>query len=415
MLIYIQSMKEDSNLRSKLFGRSAILALLIALGASFSCVRNKSSTPAHKTGQVPLRTEPFLWQKQTLEEFKVEVLPRMFVSAKASDLLPETHPRSALIQNAMNRIHSFIIKKYPSLSQVPQPQSALFTDPLPNAFVETVRSCFDKPVLLPGSSEKPVFEHAIRITKNGALADTEDCRLADTNLMSSILKFTNSLSHGCKIESREQALVLSEGCKINRYFNQYSKAKRLSFERISSVIYFSTGLFDVLGDDNLVLFIVMHELAHYYRAHPLLPAADFISYYSIGEKNSPSCPIPDPELTRLAQQENWAELNKSMKEKRLGYYTYEQEADELALEFLSELGIPTDIGSEAMMRMLKATKRVDASELDYESCAALKKQKWQTPEQKSAYVPIGNLADPHHSLCFRAYNIDRERETHCFK
>jgi hypothetical protein len=396
-------------------GQRGILALLIALGTSVSCVKKKSSNPAHKTGQVPLRTEPFLWQKQTLEEFKAEVLPRMFVSAKASDLLPETHPRSALIQNAMNRIHKLIIKKYPSLSQVPQPQAALFTDPQPNAFVETVRNCFDKPVLLPGSSDKPIFEDAIRITKNGAVADTEDCRGAESTLMNSIFAFNNSLSHGCKIENKEKALALSEGCKINRYFDKYSSAKRFSFERISSVIYFSTGLFDVLGDDNLVLFIVMHELAHYYRAHPLLPAADFASYYEVGDKNAPGCPIPNPQLTRLAQEENWPELKKTMLEKRLGFYTYEQEADELALEFLAELNIPTEIGSEAMMRILKHTKSVAADELNYEACAALKKQKWLTPDQKSAYVPIGNLADPHHSLCYRAYNIDRERETHCFK
>lgn len=104
-----------------------------------------------------------------------------------------------------------------------------------------------------------------------------------------------------------------------------------------------------------------------------------------------------------------------MNEKRLGYYTYEQEADELALEFLAELGIPTNIGSEAMMRMLKGTGNVPPTELDYKACSELRANDWLTADKKSVYVPIGNLADPHHSLCYRAYNLDRERKAHCFK
>ncbi len=382
---------------------------------SVSCIKKNNSDAFHKTGKVPLRTEHFLWQKQTLDEFKRDVLPRMFVSAKESDLVPESDPKSKLIQGAINRAHEYIVKKYPSLSHVPRPQAALFTDPLPNAFVETVRSCFEKPVLLGGSSDKAEFEDAVRITRNGSIADTENCRIVEPTLMNEVIQFGNSLSHGCKIGEKGGALALSGKCKINPYFNKFARARRFSFERISSVIYFSTGLFENIKDENLVLFIVMHELAHYYRAHPLLPEADFITYYSVGEKNSTACPLPDSQLSRMAQEEKWAELTQVMNEKRLGYYTYEQEADELALEFLSDLGMPTGIGSEAIMQMLKQTKKVGPSELDYEACSELRKNKWLSADKKSAYVPIGNLADPHHSLCYRAYNLDRERDAHCFK
>jgi hypothetical protein len=382
--------------------------------ACFSCIKKTTSLPHHKTERVPLRTEPFLWQAQTLEEFKTEVLPRMFVLAKPSDHIADTHPRSKLIQDAMNRIHKVVITKYPALSHVPQPKVALFTDPFPNAYVETTRNCFDKPVVLRGSSDKPEFEDGIRITKNGTLTDTENCQLADQTLSMNYLDFINTLSHGCRVANKQNHLELSEGCKINKYFEKFSRANRFSFDRISSVIYFSSGLFDVLENDNLVLFIVMHELAHYYRAHPVLPDADFITFYSVGEKNAADCPLPDPDLTRLAKEENWTDLTKLMNEKRLGYYTYEQEADELALEFLSELGIPTQIGSEAMLRLLKQSQPNGPLELDYAQCTALKEKNWVDPNSKSIYVPIGNLADPHHSLCYRAYNLDRERKTHCF-
>ncbi|MEY3901553.1 MAG: hypothetical protein RL189_859 [Pseudomonadota bacterium] len=400
------------------FGSAAIF-LALSFSMSFfgcvSCIKKSNSDAYHTTGKVPLRTEHFLWQKLTIDEFKRDILPRMFVSAKDSDLVPESDPKSKLIQGAINRAHDYIVKKYPTLSHLPRPQAALFTDPLPNAFVETVRNCFEKPVLLGGSSDKAEFEDAVRITRNGSIADTENCRMAEPALMKEVFQFSNSLSHGCKIDERGGSLALSGNCKMNRYFNNFNRARRFSFDRISSVIYFSTGLFESIGDENLVLFIVMHELAHYYRAHPVLPEADFITYYSVGDKNSTACPLPDSQLSRMAQGENWAELTKVMNEKRLGYYTYEQEADELALEFLSELGLPTGIGSEALMRMLKQTKKSGPSELDYEACSELRKNKWLTADKKSVYVPIGNLADPHHSLCYRAYNLDRERDAHCFK
>ncbi|MEN9810209.1 MAG: hypothetical protein RLZZ488_1776 [Pseudomonadota bacterium] len=391
------------------------LSFSVTLLGSVSCIRKNNSDTYHKTGNVPLRTEHFLWQKQTLDEFIRDVLPRMFVSAKDSDLVPESDPKSKLIQGAINRAHEYIVKKYPTLSHVPRPQAALFKDPLPNAFVETVRNCFEKPVLLGGSADKGEFEDAVRITRNGSIADTESCGTAEPTLMNEVIQFGNSLSHGCKISEKGSSLALSGNCKINPYFNKFARARRFSFERISSVIYFSTGLFETITDENLVLFIVMHELAHYYRAHPILPEADFITYYSVGEKNTAACPLPDSQLSRMAQEENWTELTKVMNEKRLGYYTYEQEADELALEFLADLGIPTGIGSEAIMQMLKQTKKVGPSELNYESCSELRKNKWLTADKKSVYVPIGNLADPHHSLCYRAYNLDRERDAHCFK
>jgi hypothetical protein len=246
------------------------------------------------------------------------------------------------------------------------------------------------------------------------LADRDLCRAAGAELFDSFIGFINSLSHGCRLEKSDKGYALSQACRVNSYFKSYSKAKRFSFDRISSVIYFSTGLIDALQDKNLVIYTVMHELAHYYRAHPVLPEADFTTYYSVGEKNTASFPVPDAELTQLAREKNFTELTRIMIDRRLGYYSFEQEADEFALEFLAELGISAVDGAETMMRMLKNTKKVMPPELDFEKCAALRAQQWMTSNKQSIYVPIGNLADPHHSLCYRAYNLDRERDAHRF-
>jgi hypothetical protein len=390
------------------------IALASGFWALFSCVKKTQSVPQHATGNLPLRVEPILWQELTVTEFTKEVLPNMWVMASENDLVPETDPRVKLIQEAMNQFHAKVKTKYPSLAQVPNPRVAVFREPSMSAFVETIPYCAEATILLPGATEKPAYEEAVRFTKDGSLADRDTCRTAQTEDLNSAVGFLNSLSHGCKLEKTGDAYKLSPACRVNDYFKNYSKAKRFSFDRISSVIYFSTGLLETLRDNNLIIYTVMHELAHYYRAHPLLPEADFAKYYSLGEKNTASFPIPDPELTRLAREKNFKELTKIMIERRLGYYSFEQEADEFALEFLTELGISTADGGEAMMRMLKNTKKVTPPELDYETCAALRAQKWVTSTNVSVYVPIGNLADPHHSLCYRAYNLDREREAHRF-
>lgn len=388
------------------------IALAAGCGALSSCVKKTESEPLHAVGQLPVRVEPFLWQEMTVPEFAKEVLPHMWVMASEDDLVPDSDPRVKLIQDAMNQMHARVVKKYPSLVHVPQPRAALFRESSMSAFVETVPQCVETNIVLPGASDKPVFEDAVRITKEGSLADRDLCRVASADLFNSFVGFINSLSHGCKLEKSDEGYTLSSACRVNNYFNGYSKAKRFSFDRISSVIYFSTGLIDALQDKNLVVYTVMHELAHYYRAHPVLPEADFTTYYSVGEKNAPSFPVPDPELTQLARDKNFTELSRIMIDRRLGYYSFEQEADEFALEFLAELGISAADGSETMMRMLKNTKKVLPPELDYDACAALRAQQWMTSNKESVYVPIGNLADPHHSLCYRAYNLDRERDAH---
>ena len=390
------------------------LALAFGSGIFFSCVKKNQNSPKHALGKLPVRVEPFLWQEMTVSEFKKEVLPRMWITASENDLVSESDSRVKLIQNAMDRIHLKVMKKYPSLAHVPHPRAALFREPSMSAFVETVPNCAEATILLPGTPDKPDYEDAVRITKDGSLADRELCRAASTELFNSFVGFINSLSHGCKLENTGNVFALSPACRVNAYFKGYSRAKRFAFDRISSVIYFSTGLFDVLQDNNLIIYTVMHELAHYYRAHPLLPEADFTTFYSVGDKNIPGFPVADAELTKLAREKNFSELTRIMIERRLGYYSFEQEADEFALEFLAELGIPTLDGADSMMRMLKNTKKVMPPELDYETCAALRAQNWMSSNKASVYVPIGNLADPHHSLCYRAYNLDRERSAHRF-
>ena len=50
---------------------------------------------------------------------------------------------------------------------------------------------------------------------------------------------------------------------------------------------------------------------------------------------------------------DYAEENALMKEKGLGFYTTEQEADEIALELLSKVGIPPGVAIDKILDNLK--------------------------------------------------------------
>jgi len=115
-------------------------------------------------------------------------------------------------------------------------------------------------------------------------------------------------------------------------------------------------------------------------------------------------------------------------------YTFEQEADELGLEIGAMVGVNPQAGSGAFLKFLalenKYRKQVltDSPMLaeqlkpyldsypeiygdTVEECKQLKDSGWRLNGKKIS-VNLGNLSDPHHSSCFRVWNIEREIRAH---
>ncbi len=107
-------------------------------------------------------------------------------------------------------------------------------------------------------------------------------------------------------------------------------------------------------------------------------------------------------------------------QKNIGVYSKEQEADEMSVEILHEIGV--DLKTAVHLYLTLATKAQERFELygidDYPhseklvSCLALHENGWKTPDGKPYFVNVGNYTDTHHSSCFRAYNLDREIKAH---
>jgi hypothetical protein len=88
---------------------------------------------------------------------------------------------------------------------------------------------------------------------------------------------------------------------------------------------------------------------------------------------------------------------KEATKKSLGYYTAEQEADDVALKIIKLSGLSHEV-------MVKALKKLAALDGD-PNC-----KKWQAAQKGHAIPVLGDYSDPHHETCFRVQNLEREIE-----
>ncbi|HET9237511.1 MAG TPA: hypothetical protein VFO10_09690 [Oligoflexus sp.] len=118
-----------------------------------------------------------------------------------------------------------------------------------------------------------------------------------------------------------------------------------------------------------------------------------------------------------APQTRIGELSRQADAVGLGQYTSEQEADELTIEWLAKFGIDPNHGITAALKLLKLesefpplTSSIGA--YTYDQCVRAYESKFRGADGREQRVPVGDYSDPHHSSCFRAFNMNREIDTH---
>jgi hypothetical protein len=112
------------------------------------------------------------------------------------------------------------------------------------------------------------------------------------------------------------------------------------------------------------------------------------------------------EQAKVAIEENpkkVARLSQVIFDKGLGFYTAEQEADDVASEILYELGFEPDLIIKNWLNFLDRSSQPPSKK---EACKANYASGFKTP------VWIGQSTEPHHGDCYRAYNAYREIEIH---
>lgn len=108
-------------------------------------------------------------------------------------------------------------------------------------------------------------------------------------------------------------------------------------------------------------------------------------------------------------------------DQRLGFYTDEQEADEIGAEWMSEIGLDPKAAVETYLRIGSWAegegKKASASLLETPAgiCQELYENEWRDKDGKFRFVAIGDYLDTHHHTCYRAFNVDREIRAHKYK
>jgi hypothetical protein len=96
---------------------------------------------------------------------------------------------------------------------------------------------------------------------------------------------------------------------------------------------------------------------------------------------------------------------------KLGYYTTEQEADNLSVQWLAALGVEPQVAIDQWFRFAQhydGREQESPFSFGYKQCRALYDAvpRWSA-EGRPVLIPIGSFADTHHSKCYRIFNIDQ--------
>ncbi len=123
-----------------------------------------------------------------------------------------------------------------------------------------------------------------------------------------------------------------------------------------------------------------------------------------------------PELI-AAPASKVVEVSKKADEVGLGQYTSEQEADQLAVEWLVRFGIDPKNGITGALKLLEIESKFPAlpttvGAYTFEQCKAAYANDFKAADGRDLRVPVGDYSDPHHSSCYRAFDMFREIKTH---
>jgi hypothetical protein len=117
-----------------------------------------------------------------------------------------------------------------------------------------------------------------------------------------------------------------------------------------------------------------------------------------------------------AQDDDSEKALKTAHTKRIGQYTAEQEADEVAAEWVNDIGIAPTHVVDAMRRLGKGSvTSLRGFILSEQDCEALWKRNWLDDQGNYAFVPVGDYSEVHHSSCYRMFNLDREIAAHTYR
>lgn len=110
------------------------------------------------------------------------------------------------------------------------------------------------------------------------------------------------------------------------------------------------------------------------------------------------------------------DLQALVEKEQLGWYTEEQEADDILLEIIQFAGIPYENAIsyrvKALTQWSKESKIPVVGQWEAAPCMEAYERGWKDDKGESVIVPVGMWEDAHHSACYRLFNITQEITRH---
>jgi hypothetical protein len=252
----------------------------------------------------------------------------------------------------------------------------------------------------------------------------------DAAKLASFVHFHNENFAKCRMEATAEGVVFSELCTPPGGAGlENRRGEKLAYYATATYVTFTTAYIQRLLAEDRIVSTMAHELGHFYRSHINMPSDVLNYFYSL---DNPHAHQPPPDARYIEQtakvrakireqgwQTDYTEENTLMRERRLGFYTQEQEADEIALEILANSGIAPSVAIDKIFDNLKMAEEMggelDPNAIKYAECMMLREQGWKDAEGKPVSVPVGDPVNAHHNSCFRAFNMAREINAHRYE
>lgn len=390
----------------------------------------------HTEGEPTYAQYGWLWADETEEEFK------RIATATSSWYPPEFLPvEGALTQRLqfwLDAMDDALREAHPeAMKGTPKPLVIIRKDSTANAWVSYIPVAWSVPTRLSRAEKKEEGDDTgareLAILKSGrvskSFAEPLERKHNKTRLKE-FVRFHNNGFTACKLKLEEDTVVFGDDCApTSDLYGE--RSDRLAFNATGKWITVTTGLLEELLDEDRIVAVLAHELGHYYRAHGGQPSDVLNYFYDLGDGNHAKIPPPDErflEQTAAVREKlrsdswfvNWDEENRLMTEQRLGFYTTEQEADDIALELLTKIGMPPGLAIDAMLQLHKQSDDASWSggrngEIGWAECSTLRDRGFKDEEGRFVSVPVGDPSNAHHSYCFRIFNMTREILVHDYE
>ncbi len=413
--------------------RSLLLVGMTLLAVGCIQKKNSASTVKHDVGK-PFNdaSESRQWRQVSSEEYR-KILSGGLQAI--GPFLPSTDPRVVRAQYWLDKIDAMLRDAHKDMKNIPKPEAVVIDSKDVNAFVASVPICID--LSFKGNSGKDVKAVAFRRNEMKIEEFTKECMPSnmDAKDQKEFLTWWVKSFDGCDLKV-DNSGVTAAGAGCEKYGAIGSASQIVLFQTSSKVGFFS-DIFSRMTEGEFVS-VIAHELGHYYKSHISSASHDYNFFYTMNANHPAGRPKADESLRAFGEEvlkvskermptgEDLDASDLAVRAKiittmgkaikmNLAQYTVEQEADELALEWMSKVGVDASYAVEGQFALAEIvagrSKSGPEGWISGTDCKTSYEKGWKNEKGEAVMVPVADW-EIHHSPCFRAFNMDREIKAH---